>query len=685
VMSSIKDSLAETHPELAAQADGWDPTTLSAGSGKKVAWICKGSHSWQSSVTNRTKGSGCPFCSGLRPTIGENDLATTHPELAAQADGWDPTTLSAGSGKKVGWMCDLGHKWKAPVINRRNKTSCPVCLSLATTHPQLAAQADGWDPTTLTAGSEKEVGWKCNLGHQWKARVVNFTKNDTCPVCSSLSITHPELAAQADGWDPTTLTAGSNKSVTWKCNLGHQWSSIVSNRSKGNGCPVCSGKAVDAGFNDLATTHPELAAQADGWDPTTLTAGSGKKVGWKCDLEHKWNTPVSGRSRGQGCPVCSGRSVDTGFNDLATTHPELAAQADGWDPTTLKAGSNKKVKWKCDLAHQWLSTPNDRKGGDGCPVCSNHQTSTGFNDLATTHPQLAAQADGWDPTTLTAGSAKKVGWKCNLGHKWKAVIPSRTRENASNCPVCSGRAVEAGFNDLATTHPELAAQADGWDTTTLSAGSAKKVGWKCELGHQWVTPVSGRSRGEGCPFCSGQRVLIGYSDLATTHPELAAQADGWDPTTLSAGSGKKVGWMCDLGHKWKTQLVNRTNGSNCPTCMTFGFDPNQPSYLYFIEHFNLDMFQIGITNLPEDRLGRHSRRGWEVIEIRGPMEGHLTRNLETSCLHALEKRGAILGHKAGITKFDGYTEAWTKASLKVASIRQILDWVYEDEGVDNES
>jgi hypothetical protein len=67
------------------------------------------------------------------------------------------------------------------------------------------------------------------------------------------------------------------------------------------------------------------------------------------------------------------------------------------------------------------------------------------------------------------------------------------------------------------------------------------------------------------------------------------------------------------------------------------------------------------------------------------MEGHLTRNLETSCLHALEKRGAILGHKAGITKFDGYTEAWTKASLKVASIRQILDWVYEDEGVDNES
>ena len=35
-MTSRKPSLAETHPEIAAQADGWDPTTLTFGSGKKV-------------------------------------------------------------------------------------------------------------------------------------------------------------------------------------------------------------------------------------------------------------------------------------------------------------------------------------------------------------------------------------------------------------------------------------------------------------------------------------------------------------------------------------------------------------------------------------------------------------------------------------------------------------------------
>jgi hypothetical protein len=91
------------------------------------------------------------------------------------------------------------------------------------------------------------------------------------------------------------------------------------------------------------------------------------------------------------------------------------------------------------------------------------------------------------------------------------------------------------------------------------------------------------------------------------------------------------------------------------------------------------MFQIGISNVLENRLKKHGLAGWNVIEVRGPMDGFLTQQLEANCLKALEKRGAILGHKAGIDKFDGYSEAWTKASLSVKSIKQILDWVYEDE------
>jgi Zn finger protein HypA/HybF involved in hydrogenase expression len=493
----------------------------------------------------------------------------------------------------------------------------------------------------------------------------------------SLAETHPELAAQADGWDPTSLSKGSTKKVAWICKLDHKWQASVNNRSQGSGCPYCSGNKIMIGFNDLASVRPELAAQADGWDPTKLTAGSKVKVTWKCPHNHKWKAMVKDRSFGYGCPVCAGRAVHVGFNDLATIRPELAAQADGWDPSTLTEFSYKKVRWKCQRGHKWEARVSSRSTGNGCPVCDGKTVLVGFNDLGTVNPKLAAQANGWDPTTLTAGSNKKVGWKCELGHKWESIVAGRSKGNG--CPVCDGKTVLVGFNDLGTVNPKLAAQANGWDPTTLTAGSGKKVGWKCEHGHNWRASVGARSKGNGCAVCDGRQVQVGVNDLATVNPKLAAQADGWDPTTLTAGSNKKVGWKCELGHQWKAIIVNRKTGTGCPSCAIGGFDPNQPGFLYFIDHFDLQMFQIGITNFPDDRLGDHKRRGWEVVELRGPMDGHLTQKLETDCLHALEKRGALLGHKAGIEKFDGYTEAWTKASLNMTSIKQILDWVYEDE------
>ena len=232
---------------------------------------------------------------------------------------------------------------------------------------------------------------------------------------------------------------------------------------------------------------------------------------------------------------------------------------------------------------------------------------------------------------------------------------------------------------LSITHPELAAQADGWDPRTVTAGSNKRVAWRCEKYHVWVAMPNDRSGGSGCPICSNKQVLVGYNDLATTNPELAAQADGWDPTTLTTHSNKKVGWRCEEGHTWQTKVTHRSTGIGCPSCAATGFDPNQNGYLYLIDNDVLEMVQIGISNTPKTRLAEHFKRDWEVLEVRGPIEGHLAQQLETAILHAVERRGAVLGHKAQIQKFDGYSEAWTKASLKVTSIKQLLDWVYEDE------
>ncbi len=702
------NDLGTTHPELAKQAVGWDPKTVIAGSGKKVKWKCKLDHQWDATVTHRAAGpkSGCPTCANKQVLSGFNDLATTHPELAKQAVGWDPETVTAGSGKKLKWKCKLDHHWNARVADRAlGETGCPTCAGkqvligfndLGTTHPELAQQAVGWDPETVTAGSGKKVKWICEVGHKWDATVTHRALSESgCPFCSGkkvligfndLATTHPRLAKQAVRWNPETVSAGSNKKCGWICELGHRWDAIVASRAlSGHGCAICSGQRVLAGFNDLATTHPELAKQAVGWDPETVTAGSSrKKVKWICDLGHRWDAIVASRALiGDGCPFCSGHRVLIGFNDLVTTHPHFAKQVVGWDPKTLSAGSRKKVKWKCELGHQWDAVVNSRVHYEnGCPICGNKQVLIGFNDLATTHPELVKQAVGWDPKTVTAGSGKKVKWKCGLGHQWDAWVAGRAMGPESGCPTCAGKKVLIGFNDLATTHPDIAQQAVGWDPETVSAGSSKKRRWICELGHQLDVIISDRTNGHGCAICSGQRVLAGFNDLATTHPELAKQAVGWDPETVTAGSSrKKVKWICDLGHRWDAIVASRASGqkSGCPSCAKFGFDPNEDGYLYFLSHPDWEMLQIGITNSPEDRLNDHKRLGWEILEVRGPMDGLLTRGWETSILQMLKKRGAKLApdHVAG--KFSGYTEAWVESSFPIKSIKELMRMVETDE------
>ena len=382
----------------------------------------------------------------------------------------------------------------------------------------------------------------------------------------SLADKYPRLALEAAGWDPTIVSAGSSKNFNWICGRGHEWVARVSSRTAGQGCPYCSGRRVIPGETDLATTHPDLASQAHGWDPAMLKAHSNRKVEWRCDLGHIWSATPNNRSKGTGCGICAGNVLEVGFNDLATVKPGVAAEADGWDPTMILAGSKQRLRWRCSAGHEFEGVVADRVRTRGCAVCSGWKVLSGFNDLATTHPEVAAQALDWDPTLVSAGSSKAVGWSCEIGHTWKARISHRVR--GTSCPTCSNKRVVSGFNDLASTHPALAEQADGWDPMTVSAGSGVIAKWRCESGHTWKARIGSRSgEGVGCPICANRIVVIGVNDLATTHPGVASQADGWEPTSITAGSNEKRSWRCKQGHQWKAIVFSRTRSEyGCPSC-----------------------------------------------------------------------------------------------------------------------
>ena len=74
---------------------------ITVGSNIKIWWKCSLGHEWESTVGNRNKGSGCPYCSNYKAWVGYNDLATANPELANEWNydkngGVKPTDVTAG-------------------------------------------------------------------------------------------------------------------------------------------------------------------------------------------------------------------------------------------------------------------------------------------------------------------------------------------------------------------------------------------------------------------------------------------------------------------------------------------------------------------------------------------------------------------------------------------------------------
>ena len=151
-------------------------------------------------------------------------------------------------------------------------------------------------------------------------------------------------------------------------------------------------------------------------------------------------------------------------NSLASVHPELISEWSAKNlpltPDKITFGSNKRVWWKGACGHEWETSVKARSKGEKCPICSGARVIEGINDLATLKPQLAqewSEKNELKPTEVSVASHKKIIWKCKHGHEWEASVKSRT-VNGTGCPYCSHNKVLAGFNDLASQYPDIAAE-----------------------------------------------------------------------------------------------------------------------------------------------------------------------------------------------------------------------------------
>jgi len=197
----------------------------------------------------------------------------------------------------------------------------------------------------------------------------------------SLAEEYPELVeqwSQINEISPSDVSSGSHKKVWWTCKKGHTWEAIIKNRALlGSGCPYCEHRAVLKGYNDLQTLFPDVAktwSPKNKMNPFEVSARSNAEVLWLCENGHKWKARVADRTDGHGCPYCAGQRVWKGFNDLATTHPELISE---WSDKNVNLSPEKityknrtNVWWHCSkCGNDYQAVVYARANGRICPFC----------------------------------------------------------------------------------------------------------------------------------------------------------------------------------------------------------------------------------------------------------------------------------------------------------------------------
>lgn len=460
----------------------------------------------------------------------------------------------------------------------------------------------GFDPNTITLGSGKAVWWKCRYGHEWLAKPYNRINGNGCPYCSGrmpirgyndLATIAPELLSE---WDfdknapdtPETVSAKSSRSFWWKCKCGHEWQANPCQRARGDGCPYCSGHRVWKGFNDLATVNPSLVAE---WNydkngnlmPDQITASSNKKVWWKCEYGHEWQTSVAHRNLdGTGCPYCSGLYVVVGKTDLATVNPVLAKE---WHPTKNKeltpqkvtASSEKRVWWLCPICNfEWMAKPALRNlQGTGCPMCKKRNRTSFpeqaifyyvrryFTDAINSYTELfdnGMELDVFIPS-------KSIGIEYDgYRHRWRSAdtIKYRICQDNRIFLIRVSEVEREKINSLCDKFIisyYLRPNDGGLDYTLNELFSV--------LGIRDADHNTHRDR---MKIYEQYLTRLKDNSLAEKYPSIASD---WHPTKngsllpemFSCGSGEKVWWKCNCGYEWQATITSRTsNGVGCPKC-----------------------------------------------------------------------------------------------------------------------
>lgn len=530
----------------------------------------------------------------------------------------NPSKITLGSGQKIWWICDKGHRYSAVVYSRiHNNSGCPYCAGqkvlegyndLATTHPELVKE---WDyeknkilPNSISKGSGLKVWWICSKNHSYEAEIKNRVHGTKCPYCNNQKVLEGfndlytwckknnkdylinEFDSKKNKFSMKEISSKSGKEVWWICPNGHSYSASVSHRTNMNtGCGICSHKVFRTHENDLITTNPEIAEE---WDyaknkitPDKVMAGSNNKKYWFiCKKGHSYSASLLNRKKGRNCPICS-KERHVSFpektiyfylkkylkNVIENYHAEFLGTKEidiflpkykigiEYDGNVWHKSFNRDLEKDKICYENGILLVRIRERG-----CKIYESNSIMKYIKQDSINELEEAIKFIFEIINDRCDKSFNVSINI--------------NEDRMKILEIMELYEKNNSIASKFPDIEKY---WDKEKnglitpyqISHCSKKSFYLKCSEGHSWEKTAQ-NLRVLQCPYCFGRKILKGYNDLFTTNPELKkiwSKNNKLNPYELSYGSQKNALWICDIcKNEYEMKIHNKVKGHRCSIC-----------------------------------------------------------------------------------------------------------------------
>ncbi len=529
----------------------------------------------------------------------------------------EPHVTPNGSHQRIVKVrCDCGNEYTVRLQSARKNGKCINCIRK---EKRIDITGKRFGKLTVLSMADDYVSpsgyrlsrckCKCDCGKEcivnMSALVTGTTRSCGCILnTQGLLKEKPELVEKYDfeknekeGIDFETLTARSSSKVWWKCKeCGNSWFSTIASQNDKikHGCPYCSGRLVIKGKTDLLSQNPDILKE---WDyeknqvsPDEISCHSSQKVWWKCSEGHSWKATVSNRVGGTGCPQCNIENVNSfceqavyyyikkAFPDAVNSDKHLNMELDIFIPSKMVAIEYDGEAWHGSKK----KTAIDEKKNNVC-------RDAGISLIRIREPRLEPISGCISIVRKDSTSEESLDKSIEDCLHYLGVNNIKVDTLADGGNIRSQYASKKYNNSLLHCNPDVAAE---WHPTKngdltpdkVSKRSRVKVWWLGKCGHEWLMSVGERTASprksgkkmknpEGCPYCAGKKILVGFNDLASDNPKILEE---WNyekntiqPTQVTPHSKKIVWWKCPNGHEYEMAIGKRNQGDNsygCPIC-----------------------------------------------------------------------------------------------------------------------